>query len=126
VSVLPPDWIRIAGDIVIAAHAGFVVVILGGVLALWWRRLIWLHLPAAAWGILIEFTGWICPLTPLENYLRERSGMVTYQGDFIQHDVVALLYPIHLTRGRQTLLGSFALAVNAIVYWYVFRRRRTR
>ncbi len=120
-------WIRVAIDIVIAAHAAFVVfVVAGGLLVLRWRRLLWLHVPAAVWGIAIEFTGWICPLTPLENSLRERGGMASYRGDFIQHDVLALLYPVHLTRSGQLLLGCAALAVNTLVYRHLLRRRAVR
>jgi hypothetical protein len=72
----------------------------------------------------VEWSGWICPLTPLENLLRERAGMTSYQGDFIERYVVSLLYPAELTRGMQLLLGSVALAVNALVYWPIAARRR--
>jgi Protein of Unknown function (DUF2784) len=117
------------GDATVVVHAGFVVfVVLGGLLALRWRRIVWLHLPAAAWGIAVEFAGWICPLTPLENALRERAGIAPYHGDFIEQHVVPLLYPDRLTRGTQFLLGSLALAINAFVYWRIAVRgsRMTR
>ena len=116
---------RVAADLVVVLHLAFVLfVILGGLLALRWGWIKWLHLPAAAWGIAIEFGGWICPLTPLENYFRARSGQPGYAGDFIQHYVVALLYPESLTRGTQFILGGLALAVNACIYWRLLRRRR--
>ena len=101
-----------------------VFVVLGGLLVLRWPRLVWLHAPAAVWGVLIEYGNWICPLTPVENYLRERAGLGAYPGDFIEHYVLPLLYPARLTRSIQVLLGSVALAVNAIVYWRLIRRKR--
>ena len=83
---------RAAADLVVALHALFVVfVLLGGLLVVRWPRLVWVHVPAAAWGVFIEFRGWICPLTPLENYLRQRGGSSAYQGEFIEHYLLPLL-----------------------------------
>jgi hypothetical protein len=112
-------------DVVVVAHLGFVVfVVLGGLAVLRWPRLAWVHLPAAAWGVLIEFAGWICPLTPLENALRQAGGGSGYGGGFIDHYVAGALYPAGLTRGLQVALGAFALLVNVLVYSHVARRRR--
>ena len=111
-----------AADLVVAFHVAFVIfVTLGSLLVLQWRWLMWLHVPAAVWGIAIEFGGWVCPLTPLEHYLRQRSGVAAYRGDFIEHYILPLLYPVRLTRGSQVLLGGLALAVNMFVYWRVLR-----
>jgi hypothetical protein len=116
---------RWSADLVLALHLAFVVfVVLGGLLVLRRPALAWVHVPAAAWGILIELTGWICPLTPLENALRLKGGEVAYAGDFLGHYVAAVLYPAGLTRGAQIVLAAFALAVNAAVYWRVTRARR--
>ena len=115
-------WLA-AGVVVI--HAGFVLfVMVGGFLVLRWRWLAWLHIPAAVWGSLIEFAGWICPLTPLENALRARAGEAGYSGGFIEHYLLHALYPEGLTPAVQWALGSFALAVNAVAYVLVFRQRR--
>jgi hypothetical protein len=115
---------RFLADVVVVAHAGFVVfVVLGGFLALRWRRTLWLHLPAALWGMLIEVDGWTCPLTPLENELRQRGGEAGYTGGFVERYIVSILYPHELTRTTQILLGIFVLAINLVVYWRVFRRR---
>lgn len=85
-------------DLVVCLHLGFVLFVLfGGFLALKRPRAIWLHLPAAAWGILVEFTGWICPLTPLEQWLRTRSGGSALQGDFLSRYLLPILYPDFLT-----------------------------
>ncbi|MBI4477413.1 MAG: DUF2784 domain-containing protein [Acidobacteria bacterium] len=117
-------FFRLAADFVVLVHATFVVfVLLGGLLVLRWRRAAWVHLPAAAWGVLIEFAGWICPLTPLENSLRERGGAAGYPGGFIEHYFLPLLYPGGLTRATQLALGTVAVAVNALIYWRVMRRR---
>ena len=119
---------RALADAVLLFHLAFVLfVVLGGPLVLRRPKLAWLHLPCAAWGVLIEFAGWICPLTPLEVFLRMRGGEAGYSGDFIGHYVTAALYPQGLTRGVQIALGSFALLLNAAVYaWIVARRRRSR
>jgi uncharacterized protein DUF2784 len=118
-----PTLFRAAADLIVAVHVAFVVfVVLGGLLVVRWPRLVWVHVSAAAWGVLIEFAGWICPLTPLENYLRQRAGLSTYQGDFIERYVMPLLYPAHLTRTRQVWLGTAAVIVNILVYWRVVRQ----
>ena len=79
---------------VVIVHVAFVAfVVLGGFLLLRWPRLMWLHLPAAAWGVLIEYADWICPLTPLENALRERAGLASYSGDFIGAHVLRSSIP---------------------------------
>ena len=115
---MSPSLLRLAADVIVAVHAAFVVyVTLGGVLVLWWPRMAWAHVPAVIWGIAIEFAGWTCPLTPIENQLRQRSGSAGYEGDFIEHYVLPVLYPANLTRSWQLLLGSLALIVNVAIYW---------
>ena len=80
-------------------------------------------MPAVAWGVAIEFGGWICPLTPLEVALRQRGGEAGYSGSFIEHYVTPVLYPDGLTRSMQVVLGLTVLAVNGWVYWQLMRRR---
>lgn len=112
-------------DLVVSIHAAFVLfVLLGGLLALRWPRVLWVHAPAAIWGITVEYAGFICPLTPLEVALRERAGEAGYRGGFIEHYVEGLLYPTGLTREVQIALGTCALIVNVVVYWRVLARRR--
>ena len=116
---------RWLADLVLVAHLAFVAfVVLGGLLVLRRHAVAWVHAPAAAWGVLIELAGWICPLTPLENLLRLRGGEAAYAGDFIGHYIAAVLYPAGLTRGTQIAFGVFALALNAAVYWRVALVRR--
>jgi uncharacterized membrane protein YhhN len=114
---------RILADGVVLFHAAYVVfVVAGGLLVLRWPRLAWLHVPAAAWGALIEFGGWTCPLTPLENALRARSGEAGYAGGFIQHYVLHALYPSGLTPGVRLTLGVLVVIINGLVYAVLYRR----
>ena len=111
-------------DLVILLHASFVLfVLLGGVAVLRWRRLAWLHLPAALWGAGIELGGWICPLTYLENYLRGMAGRTGYTMTFIERYLEPLLYPLGLTRHTQVVFGCTALLVNLAVYARFWCRR---
>lgn len=120
-------WYRALADFVVVVHLGFVAfVVLGGFLVLRRPRLLWLHLPAAIWGVLIEFAGWICPLTPLENTFRARGGEAGYGGGFIEHYLLAALYPTGLTREVQILLGSIVLVLNLAIYAVVVSRARSR
>jgi hypothetical protein len=116
----------LAGAVVLLHLAFVIFVVLGGIAVLRWRRVAWLHVPAAVWGVLVEFAGWICPLTPLEEHLRQRAGMDQYSGDFLTHYVFPLLYPADLTREVQIALGTVALLINAAVYWRVVHTRRLR
>ena len=117
----------ILADAVLLLHLAFVLFVLfGGLLALKWPKAIWLHLPAAAWGVFVEFSGWVCPLTPLEIRLREQSGTNGYTGDFIGHYLQALLYPESLNRNTQLLFGTVALLVNGATYFWLWRSGRRR
>lgn len=117
---------RLLADLVVVAHLLFVLfVVAGGLLVLRWPRLAWLHVPAAIWGALIEFAGWICPLTPLENRLRRLGGEVGYEGGFVEEYLLAILYPSGLTRTHQLVLGALVLVLNLVIYGYVLWRRRS-
>ncbi|WP_432258608.1 DUF2784 domain-containing protein [Cupriavidus sp. TMH.W2] len=112
-------------DLVVIVHGLFIVfVVAGGLLVLRWPRVAWLHLPAAAWGVLIEWSGWICPLTPLENTLRQAAGQAGYSGGFVERYLLPLIYPAGLTPAVQLWLGLVVLAVNVAVYALWWRRRR--
>jgi Protein of Unknown function (DUF2784) len=113
-------------ELVVLAHFGFVLfVVLGGLLVLRWPRLACVHIPAAAWGTWVEFTGRICPLTPMEKGLRLRAGEAVYSGDFVTHYILPVLYPSGLTRTIQLLLGLIVVALNLGVYGLLLHRRRT-
>ncbi len=117
---------RLLADLVFLAHFTFVLfVVLGGVVV--WRKpkLAWLHVPAVAWGALIEFAGWICPLTPWEQSLRRLAGESGYSGGFVEHYLTPLLYPGELTRNVQIVLGVLVLVINATAYVLIYRRHRS-
>jgi hypothetical protein len=116
---------RIAADAVLVVHLAFVLfVVFGALLVLRWPKLALVHVPAAIWGALVELNGWICPLTPLEVTLREAAGGTGYRGDFLQHYIVALLYPEELTRTMQLGLGGLVVLINAAIYVVIARRAR--
>lgn len=116
---------RILANAVLLLHLLFILFVVGGgLLALRWPKMAWLHLPAALWGAAIEFAGWICPLTPLENALRQAAGTAGYGGGFIEHYLLPTLYPHTLTREIQVAMGMAVLVLNLIVYAAVWRRRR--
>lgn len=118
---------RVAADLVVLLHFGFIMFVLaGGLLVLRHPRLAWLHLPAVAWGAGIELSGGICPLTPLENALRRAAGEAGYAGGFIEHYLLPLIYPAGLTREVQIALGLFVLLANVLVYGIAALRRGRR
>src|SRR5262249_29945835 len=118
---------RALADIVVLIHGAFVLfVVFGAVLVIAWPRVAWIHTPCAVWGVLIEFAGWICPLTPLENALRHRAGEAGYTGGFVEHYVLHALYPDAFTRQIQWALGGFVAIVNIAAYAYILARLRRR
>lgn len=113
--------------LIVVVHMAFVVFAAGGaLLVLRWPALMWAHVPAAAWAAYIEFSGGLCPLTPLENSLRARAGLDYYAGDFVARYLFPVLYPEGLTRRAQVVIGLVVLAVNAAAYTYVYLSRRSR
>ncbi|NOV25628.1 DUF2784 domain-containing protein [Cupriavidus necator] len=114
-------------DLVVIAHGLFIVfVVAGGLLVLRWPSAAWVHLPAAVWGVLIEWAGWICPLTPLENALRHTAGEAGYSGGFVERYLLPLIYPAGLTPAVQLWLGLAVLGINVAVYALAWARRRRR
>jgi Protein of Unknown function (DUF2784) len=112
-------------DLVVVLHFLFVLfVIFGGLLAWRWPKLAYVHLPVAVYGALIELVGWICPLTPLENRLRQSAGLEGYEGGFVEHYILPVLYPGGLTRGVQLVLGALVIGINLTVYAAIANRRR--
>lgn len=117
--------LRLAADAILLLHATFVLFVLfGAILAAWWRWIPAVHLPAAAWGVFVELTGRVCPLTPLENSLRLSAGQSGYSDSFIEHYVLDLVYPAGLTNQVQWMLAAIVIVVNAIIYIWLIRRWR--
>src|SRR6185436_18401898 len=118
---------RLLADLVVVLHLAFVLfVVLGGLLALRWPRAAWFHIPAAVWGAGIELVQGICPLTPLENHLRQLGGEAGYSGGFVEHYLLPVLYPAGLTRTAQLSLGLLVLLINGVIYTRLVARRRHR
>jgi len=118
---------RFLADIVLILHFAFVLfVVLGALFIFRWPRLLWFHLPAAAWGTIIEFAGWRCPLIPLEVSLRRLGGEGRYIKGFVDHYVGSMLYPSDLPRTTHITLGVLVLAMNSVIYMLLRRRHRTQ
>ncbi len=117
----------LAADLVVLLHLGFILfVVTGGFLVLRWGKVAWLHIPCVLWGAWIEITGWVCPLTPLENGLRIAAGSARYNGGFVEHYVIPLVYPAELTRWTQLALGVGVIALNLCIYGLVVLRHSGR
>lgn len=116
---------RLAADTVLLLHLAFILfALLGALLAARWRWLVWVHLPAAAWGFYVELTGRVCPLTDWENHFRRLAGQAGYAESFIEHYLLALIYPAGLTREIQFVLAGIVVIVNVALYAWLWRRWR--
>ena len=112
---------QLLADIVLLIHLGFVFFVLfGGLLLFWNGKIVWIHIPTIIWAALLEFFGWICPLTPFENWLRQLSGEFGYKTSFVQHYILPVLYPTILTRNVQIFLGILVIIFNILIYSSVF------
>jgi hypothetical protein len=115
---------RIGAEAVLSVHFAFIAFVLfGALLALRWRWIVALHLPAVAWGFFVEVTGRICPLTYAENYLRERAGEVGYSQGFIDHYLLPVIYPAGLSQQIQYALAGVVVLVNVLAYGWLLHRR---
>lgn len=116
---------RLLADLLVVFHFSVVLFVIGGAVLLLWRRWVaWVHLPVVAWVIFAECFQYLCPLTYLENWLRERGGAGTYRGDFVAHYIMPVLYPAGLTPRIQVLFGMLVFLINATLYTIAFLRRR--
>jgi len=116
---------RLLADLTVALHFIFMLFVAFGALFVFWRKwALWLHLPTAFWGVFIEISGRVCPLTPLENRLRESAGLQGYRGGFIEHYLLPIVYPAGLTRNIQFLLAAGVLLLNLLIYGIWLCRRR--
>lgn len=115
---------QIAADLVLVVHLAFILFILfGGFLALRWKIVPWLHLPTVVYGAAIEFVGWVCPLTPLENKLRVLADQQGYESGFVEHYLLPIVYPSGLTDSVQLVLGTVVIILNVVIYAIVWKRR---
>jgi hypothetical protein len=123
-----PMFFQLAADLLVIVHFLFIIfVVTGGFLVLKWRQMLYLHIPAAIWGALIEFQGWICPLTPLEQHFRQAGGQLVYSGGFVEHYVEPIVYPAGLTREMQIFFGIVVIAINLMTYgWLLIGLKRDK
>src|SRR5215475_11370527 len=116
---------RVLADVIVALHLAFVLfVVYGRILVLRCRPALWVHLPCAVWGVMVEVAGWTCPLTPLENWFRNLGEEAGYTSGFVEHYLLSILYPAGLTRHLQMALGFTVVVVNVSVYWRIVSRAR--
>ena len=116
---------RLAADGVVVIHLCFILFVFLGALTLFWRPwMIWIHVPAAVWGGLVELFGAPCPLTPMENLLRRAGNADAYSGGFIDHYIMPIVYPPGLTRETQVVLGVLILVLNFAIYFKFLTRKR--
>ncbi|MBH0177750.1 MAG: DUF2784 domain-containing protein [Nitrospira sp.] len=116
---------HVGANLVLLLHFSFVLFVLfGGFLLIKWPKFVWLHLPAVAWGAIVEFSGWVCPLTPLENWLLAQADEATYAGDFLVQSLSSILYPDALTHEIQLILGTALLVVNLAIYRWLWQTPR--
>lgn len=113
---------QILANFIVVIHFVFICfVVLGGFLVIRWRWMSFLHLASVAWAVLIEFKGWICPLTPLEQNLRHAADNAGYTGGFIEHYITPLIYPEGLTPTLKFAIGTFVLVINLAIYgWLLY------
>jgi Protein of Unknown function (DUF2784) len=120
-------WYVLLADAMVLVHFLFVIfVMFGALVVLRWPRALWVHAPALLWGLIVEFAGMPCPLTPLENRLRLLGGEAGYSEDFLSHWLLTVLYPASLTRELQFMLGTSLLLLNLGLYWWIWRKRLDR
>ena len=118
---------KFLADLVLVLHLSFILfVIFGALLVFKYPRLIWIHIPVATYGMLISFFRWICPLTPLENYFRVLAGEQGYEGGFIAHYILPVIYPLGITTGFAIAMGTFVLLLNGILYgMFIYRNKKS-
>ncbi len=116
-------WYRILADTLVVVHLSFIAfVLVGGLFVLKWRYLSLAHIPAVLWAAWVEYQGWVCPLTPLENWFRQKAGLWEYEKSFIDYYLVPVLYPASLNREWQVVLGTIVILVNVTIYSWVWHR----
>lgn len=116
---------NVFADVIVFIHFLFIIfVVIGGLLVIRWPKTVFVHLPAAVWGVAVEIFGWICPLTPLENRFRGLAGNMSYSEDFILRYLVPVIYPENLTVKIQYILGGLVMGINIVIYFVAIKKYR--
>lgn len=116
---------RLLADLTVLLHLTFILVVgFGALLVIRWPRLAWIQVPVALWGVAISVFRWVCPLTPLENHLRSLGGQAGYQGSFIDHYLLPVIYPTGLTPTIGLALAALVTVINGVCWAVAWRRHR--
>ena len=114
---------EIFATLALLLHFSFILfVIFGAILILKFKKVIYVHIPAVAWGAYIELSHSICPLTHLENYFLKKAGKDQYSVDFIENYIFKIIYPPALNYEIQTYLGVILIFVNLLIYYYIVKK----
>ena len=118
-------WFRLAADGVLILHLAFILFVLfGAAMAVRWRWIPLVHLPAATWGVIIELSGGVCPLTYMENDFRLKAGQSGYTESFVEHYILDIIYPAGITTDIQFVLAGVVIVINIALYGWLYARRR--
>ena len=118
---------ELAANLTLIIHFAFILfVIFGALLFFITKKIIFIHIPAFIWGLYIELTNSICPLTYLENWLLNKANLTTYSEGFIQNYLVPIVYPVSLTQDLQIYLGITLIVINIIIYGFIFDKLKKR
>jgi len=114
-----------AADLTLIVHFAFIIfVVFGALLFFVSTKIIYVHVPALIWGIYIEITHSICPLTYLENWFLQKANLTTYSEGFIQNYLVPVVYPMNLTDDLQTYLAIVLIVVNMLMYGLIISKSK--
>lgn len=128
------EIITLLADMVLLAHFGLVVFVVGGLaiilvgnlLAWQWVNNPWFrlaHIAAIAVVVAESWLGITCPLTTLESWLRAQAGVSGYEASFIEHWVQRILFHEAPPWVFASAYTAFGLLVAA-AWWYFPPRRR--
>ena len=107
--------------IVLLIHLSFIFfVVFGAFSYLIKPKFLYLHLLSLGWGVYIEFTSSICPLTYLENWLLIKGKASFYDGGFIENYVMRIVYPEGINSNIQMIFGIILVILNIFFYALVF------
>ena len=114
---------ELAADFSLIVHFAFITfVVFGGLLFFVLTKIIYVHPPALFWGIYMELTHSICPLTYLENWFLQKADLKTYSEGFIQSYLAPIVYPKNLTEDLQIYFAIFLVVINSIIYGFIINK----
>ena len=116
---------KLAADLTLITHFGFILfVVFGALLFFVFKKVIYIHFPAFIWGIYIELSHSICPLTYLENWFLQKANITTYSVGFIQNYLVPIIYPTNLNKDLQFYIGVALIIINIVIYGFIISKSK--